>query len=255
MKECDVVLEHLDDLLSGQGRDEEQAAHLEQCGSCAELLRRASTTGEGGHMLAEVRATDELKRTLKGMLRLPRQCERAVELLCTALDGEANEAERAELLEHLHACASCHATWEALATLREVGSLVKAPGRVRARLHLHPSQHISVRRRKPVFDLRLATAAAYLLAALTVFLVGNPAHVARASNAGMEKAAVYTRAAVENRFTAYSRDVWQHVAAAEGWAEGKAKAAWESTRRLVGGSHENPKPAGAVVTDGKGGRS
>jgi hypothetical protein len=189
------------------------------------------------------------------MMRLPQECERALELVSAALDGEVDESGRGELLEHLHSCASCRATWEALATLREVGSLVKASGRMRARLALHPTQHIAVRRPRRVFDLRLATAAAYLLAALTVFLVGNPAQVARASNSQMEKAAVYTRAAVENRFAAYTKDAWGQVVAAEGWVEGKAKAVWDGTRRLVGGRSENPKRSGDVVTNGKGGRS
>jgi predicted anti-sigma-YlaC factor YlaD len=255
MKECDDVLEHLEGLVSGGLPDPELAAHLEQCSSCLELLRRARATGEGGQMLHQVRAPEALKQSLKRMARLPQRCERAVQLIGAALDGEADDAGRDELLEHLHECPACRATWEALATLREVGSLVRVSGRTRARLQLHPRQHVSVRRERRVFDLRLATAAAYLLAALTVFLVGNPAQVARASNTQMEKAAVYTRAAVENRVAAYSREVWGHVVAVEGWAEGKAKAVWESTRRLVTGLRENPKRSGDVVTDGKGGRS
>ncbi len=256
MKECDVLAEHVEELLSGEELAGALAAHVTQCASCAELLRRARTTSEGGHMLHQVKAPEALKRSVKTMVRLPQACERAVELLGAALDGEADQAGRTELLEHLHGCTSCRAAWEALATLREVGSKVRVSGHMRARLALHPSQHIAAHRRpKRLFDLRLATAAAYLLAAITVVLVGNPAQVARASNTQMERAAVYTRAAVENRFSAYSRNAWNQVVAAEGWVEERAVAAWERARRLVTGSSENPKQGRDVDTDGKGGSS
>lgn len=255
MTECERVLEHLEELLSGEPLDAGQAAHLERCSQCAELLRRARAMGEGGSVLHTLTAPAQLKQSLKTMMRLPQACERAIGLLSAAMDGEIDENGRGELLEHLGSCPACRATWDALVTLREVGSAVKVSGRMRARLALHPSQHLSMRRPRRLFDLRLATAAAYILAALTVFLVGNPAQVARASSFGMEKAAVYTRAAVENRFAAYSKATIDRLVAVEGYVEGKAKSIWEGTRRLLGGSRENPKRSGDVVRNGQGGRT
>ncbi|OYW06105.1 MAG: hypothetical protein B7Z61_03775, partial [Acidobacteria bacterium 37-71-11] len=179
-----------------------------------------------------------------------------LDALAAALDGEVAESDRGLLMEHMRACPACRAAWEAFATLREVGSVTRAGRRLRAALALPPRQRIELRRQQArFFDLRLATAAAYLLAALTVFLVSNPAQVARASSEGMDRAAVYARAAVENRVSSYSERIRGSIAAAEGWARDHAMSIWNSARSLVGGAPANPKAGGHVVEDGKGGRS
>jgi hypothetical protein len=256
MKGCDDVLARLDELLADPGCDAELAAHLASCERCAELAGRVRATEEGGNVIHEVKASAALKGRLKGMLRLPQACERAVELAGQALDSEISSDGRSELLGHIHECAPCRATWEALATLREVGSQVKVTPHLMAKLHLHPSQHIATYRRpRRAFDLRLATAAAYLLVALTVALVGNPATVARASSDRLEKASVYTRAAVENRFDAYTRRALKGLDDAQDRTVARAQKIWKDIKSLFASDHENPKASSDVVQGSKGERS
>lgn len=253
MTTCDLVRENLEAAVAGE-LEAELRRHLEECAGCRDTVRRAAQSGEGGAMLRTIRAPAELKERLKAMTRLRQECERALEQFSPALDGEIDAARQGELLSHLRGCPACQAAWEAMATLREVGSLTRAPGSTRAALAVHPENRIAVRRQRRPFDLRLATAAAYLLAAMTVFLIGNPAQIARASNVPVERAAIYTRAAVENRFDSVTRRVREGATAAYGWAGDKAVEVWNSMRGLLGRAPENPKPSGSVVPDGNGGR-
>jgi len=253
MSRCDAVL---DWLLESPDADlpPELAAHVAECQDCRLAVERSRGLGEGGRLVRAARAPDSLKARLKALPRLKPECERAQDLLNSALDDTLDDAGRGELMEHLHACASCMATWEAFATLREVGAATRPAPRVRAALAIHPRLRIQARRPARRFDLRLATAAAYLLAALTVMLLSNPATVARASSAQMDKAAVYTRAVVENRFTAYSHRLVDALATAEGWARDHAVDLWSKARRLAGTKTANPAPPADVDHDGNGGR-
>lgn len=253
MTACDLVRENLESAVAGE-LEVELRRHLEECAGCREAVRRAAQPGEGGAVLHTLRAPAELKARLKAMTRLRRECEEALERFSPALDGELEAADRSELLLHLRTCPACQAAWEAMATLREVGSLTRAPARTRAALAIRPDYRIAVRRRRRPFDLRLATAAAYLLAALTVFLLGNPAQVARAGNVPIERAAIYTQAAVENRLGSLTRRVRSGAVAAWGWAGDRAEEVWETMRGLLGRPNENPKPSSSVVPDGNGGR-
>lgn len=253
MNACDLVRENLESAVAGE-LEGELRRHLEECAGCRDTVRRAGQSGEGGAMLHTIRAPAELKERLKAMTRLRQECERALERFSPALDGELDAAGQNELLQHLRTCQACQATWEAMATLREVGSLTRIPGRARAALAVHPNDRIAVRRQRRPFDLRLATAAAYMLAAMTVFLIGNPAQIARASNVPVERAAVYTRAVVENRLESVTRRVREGATTAYGWAGDRAVELWNGMRGLLGHKPENPKPSGSVVPDGNGGR-
>ncbi|HQT96163.1 MAG TPA: zf-HC2 domain-containing protein [Thermoanaerobaculaceae bacterium] len=255
MNSCNALLDRLDAALAGD-LPADLAEHLAGCASCQAAVERARGMSEGESVLRAVRAPAALVRRLKALPRLAPACEQALDALAAALDGEVAESDRGLLMEHMRACPACRAAWEAFATLREVGGATHAAGRLRAAVALPPRQRIELRRqRAQFFDLRLATAAAYLLAALTVFLVSNPAQVARASSEGMDRAAVYARAAVENRVSSYSERIRGSIAAAEGWARDHAMSIWNSARSLVGGAPANPKAGGHVVEDGKGGRS
>ena len=255
MSSCDALLDRLDAALAGT-LPAELAEHLAGCASCQVAVDRARGLAEGEGVLRSVRAPEALVRRLKALPRLAPACEQALDALAAALDGDAAEPDRGLLMEHMRACPSCRAAWEAFATFREVGSVTRAGGRLRAALALPPRQRIELRRKQArFFDLRLATAAAYLLAALTVFLVSNPAQLARASSEGMDRAAVYARAAVENRVSSYSEQVKSSIAAAEGWARDHALKAWNAVRSAVGGGRANPGPDARVVEGGKGGRS
>lgn len=254
MNPCDALLDRLDAALSG-ALPAELADHLEGCSTCQLAVERARGLAEGGRTLLSARAPEALKQRLKSLARLNPACEQAIDSMGAALDGEIPEDERAQLIEHLHACPACMAVWESFATLREVGGGTRVSPRFRAALALPPRQWIELRRRqRRFFDLRLATAAAYLLAAVTVVLISNPATVARASSEGMDKAAVYARAAVQNRVSSYSERIKDALVSTEGWARERALDAWDSARAIFGGKRANPKTGGRVVESGKGER-
>ncbi len=71
----------------------------------------------------------------------------------------------------------------------------------------------------------------------------------------MDRAAVYARAAVENRVSSYSERIKSSVVAAEGWARDRAVEVWNGARSLFGGARANPKAGDHVVESEKGGRS
>jgi anti-sigma factor RsiW len=250
MSRCELILDHLDAVMSG-ALSEELAVHLAGCPECQLAVQRARSLMEGEQVLASVRAPEKLRQRLKDLLRLPPACESAVERLGAALDGELPEAERDELLEHMHTCPACLAVWEAFATLRDVGANTRPSARVKAALALPPRQRVDARRRRRrFFDLRLATAAAYLLAALTVMLLSNPETVARESTYQMDRAATYASAAVQNRVKSYSQRVSEAIAVAEGWVRDHAEEAWRKARSVLGGKNANSSPSNGVVRDG-----
>ncbi len=252
MSQCDELLDRLE---AGEELPTVLLRHAEACETCRQALERTRALGDAGRLVAGVEAPHPLVDRIKAMPRLPLECERSQAIIAEALDGEIDPALRGELVRHLHACRACTAVWEAFATLREVGHSATPPARLRADLAIPPSRRVAVRRRLRFFDLRLATAAVYLVAALTVALVGNPITVARASSAGVEKVSLYTRAAVENRLDSVTRRVREGLAAAEGWARDQGKALLDEARRLVAGGRANQTPSTPVVRDGDGGTS
>ncbi len=254
MRPCDELLEHLEDAADG-ALPPHLAEHTRACAACRELLAGGGPLrGAAGGALAGVRAPAPLVARLKAIPRLAPACEAALGLIGATFDGEVDGPARARLLDHLHGCASCRAAWEAFATLREVGAKARAPRRLRAALAVPPRRRLALRQRRPRFDIRLATAAAYLLAAATIVLVSNPATVARASSATVERAGVYARAAVENRLSAYSRRAREAIAVAADWAENAGAAAWARGRALLGFGAENRRAAKAVDEGGQGGK-
>jgi len=241
---CETLLDQLDAAVAGT-LPAQLAEHLAGCPECREAVERA-----GDLSLPAVHAPASLKQRIKAMPRLSPGCEQAIELLALALEGGLSEDDRATFVGHLHDCASCKAVWEAFATLREVGTSVRTPERLRAGLAVVPTRRVEMRRRARFFDLRLATAAAYLIAALTVTLLSNPATLARASSERMDEAATYATAAVQNRFSSYSRRVLATVVTAEGWIRDHAVKVWEQAKSVVGGAQENSKAGRSVSKDG-----
>jgi len=253
MRPCDALLDHLE-AGGGAPLPAELAAHAAECPECRLALERTNGLAAGAQTLREVRASAELKDRLKSLPRLAPACERALSLMGAAFDSELDDADSAELMDHLHACPRCNAAWEAFATLREVGRATRPPAGLRAAASLPPRQRIGVRRTRRFFDLRLATAAAYLVAALTVVLLSNPANVARASSEQVDKAVVYTSAVVENRFSSYSHRAIGVVVTIEGWARDHASETWERIRHLFAPKAANQSNPRNVTPDENGGR-
>lgn len=248
---CEDFLDGIEDAMADALSNEVQA-HLAQCPSCRAALDRARDQREAGAALTAVHAPETLRSELKAVARLAPACVTALERMGHALDGELADDERGALVEHLHGCIRCRACWEAFATLREVGSATRPTALVRARLSLSPRNRIDVRRR-PRVDVRLATAAAYLFAALSVTLVGNPASLAREGTDRVERATVYARAAVENRLSAYGRRVLTSVEAGAAWLGERGAGTWRAVRQIVEGQRTNPETAAAVDSNGNGG--
>jgi hypothetical protein len=250
MRPCDLVLDRLDEAIVGT-LPEELARHVAECADCRLAVDRARGLAEGERVLGSVRAPEALKDRLKALPRLAPACEQAIERLGAALDGELPANERAGLMEHLHSCACCQAVFEAFATLRDVGAGAVAPSRLRAAAALPPRQRLQLRQRRGgFFDLRLATAAAYLLAALTVVMLSNPSTVARESTGGMDRAATYATAAVENRFSSYSKRIADVATAVQGWVFDRAEESWQGVRSMFGRKSANPKEKKTVERDG-----
>ena len=250
MKRCELVLDHLDAVLAGTISDE-LATHVAGCADCQRAAERVRGLAEGEHVLAAVTAPEALRRRLKDLLRLAPPCESAIERLGAALDGDLADGARAELLDHMHSCPSCQAVWEAFATLHDVGANTRPSARLKAALALPPRQRVEARRRPSrFFDLRLATAAAYLLAALTVMLLSNPETVARESTYQIDRAATYASAAVQNRVESYSERASAAVADAEGWVRDRAQDVWRKARSIFGAKNANRQPSNGVVRDG-----
>jgi hypothetical protein len=250
MRPCDVVLDRLDEAIAGT-LPEELARHVAECADCRLAVERTRGLAEGEKVLRSVHAPEALRARLRALARLTPACEQAIEWLGAALDGELPNDDRAALMEHMHSCARCQAVFEAFATLRDVGAGTAAPSRLRATARLHPRHRLEMRQRRGrFFDLRLATAAVYLLAALTVMMLSNPSTVARASTDGMDRAATYATAAVENRISSYSRRLAEGATAVQGWLRDRAEESWQSARSMFGGKSANPKGKKTVEKDG-----
>jgi predicted anti-sigma-YlaC factor YlaD len=253
MRLCDELLDHLDDAAAG-ALPPHLEGHLRACDICRRQLDEAGRLRADAGVLAQLRAPRQLVARLKAIPRLAPACDAALELVGAALDGEIDGTTQARLLDHLHDCPSCLAAWEAFATLHEVGSQLRAPQRLRTAVAVPPRHRLALRRRRPLFDLRLATAAAYLLAAATIVLVSNPATVARASSATVERAGVYARAAVENRLSAYSRRAKESIAVAADWLQHVGADAYERGRDMLGLAAKNRAAEKPVEPSGQGGK-
>lgn len=253
MSRCDDLLDRIEAAGVAELPDD-LAAHAHGCEGCREALARAQGLEEAGHAVRGIRPSAELVARIKTLHRLPLACEHAIASINEALDGELDMAGREALLGHLHGCPACQTAWEALATLQEVGRTTAVAPRLRARLVVHPRTRVERRRRPRFFDLRLATAAAYLVAAMTIMLIGNPATIARASSASVERAQLYTRAAVENRLDSLTRRARTAALSAQDWFGDTARKAWNQANRLLRPRAANPAPPARVSSGRDGGK-
>jgi len=238
MSRCEELLDYLEEAEAGV-LPAELREHVRECSACREAVERRQAVAEAAQAVAGAAPPAALLERLRAMPRFPAACEEALDLLGDALSGSLPAASRSRFLLHLQACARCRATWEALATLREVGSAAQAPPRLRAAAALPPRQRLAVRRRRGVFDVRLAVAAAYLFAALTVVLAGSPGALADRGGFRLTGAATYVRAAVENRLVSYSRRLQEQVSTAGGWVSDTARETWQQLRKLISSRREN----------------
>ncbi len=239
MSHCERLFDHLAEANAGGLPEELRRQHLEECPACREAAARWQAVAEAAKVVASTGAPAGLLEQLRAMPRFPSTCESTLDQLGDALAGLLPAASRSNFLAHLQACDRCRTSWEALATLREVGCAAQAPPQLRAVAALLPRQRLAVGRRPGVFDLRLAVAAAYLFAALTVVLGGSPGALAGRGGVRLTGATTYVRAAVENRLVSYSRRLQEQVSTAGGWVSGTARETWQQLRKLISSRREN----------------
>ncbi len=252
MKPCDALLERLDAALAGT-LDEALAAHLAGCPTCQATVTRARQLMEGSVVLGSVKAPRSLVARLKTLPRLAPPCEQAILVMDDAFAGELEDHGKTALLDHLDSCPRCRATWEASATLREVGRLTAPPRSLSLRLAVHPQRSARLGPQRRFFDLRLAVAAAYLLAAVSVLVAGNPATLARAGSEGLDRASLYARAAVTNRVQVWTDAAWAQGEAIHSWLRERGNQLVAAVHDLLGTKRANRAAVVTVVQDGNGG--
>jgi predicted anti-sigma-YlaC factor YlaD len=249
---CEELLDRLDDAVAGR-LDAALEAHLVVCQGCREAVELARGLADDAAPLRGLAAPAALVKQLKKLPRLAPACESAQDLVELALEGAIGTDDRDRLVGHFHDCRACRAAWEAIATLREVGAATQPSPRLRAALAINPQRNLVVRRRLRFFDLRLATAAAYLLAALTVAFAGNPVTLAREGTEQVGKATFYATAAVENRVDAYGERIKDGALGVVGWVENRAQDGWRAVTGLLGKREANRAQKKDVVPRENGG--
>lgn len=243
MTACERVMDRLRDAVAGT-LPPELEEHVATCAECTRAIEKFRSLGEASKVFAGVAAPPELVARIKSMPRFPAACDVVLDSFSDALEGSLSAAQTDTFLDHLQGCARCRELWEAMATLREVGRATVAPAGLRAAAAVPPWQRVHLRRRRTFLpDLKLATAAAYLLASLAVFLLGNPASWAREGGAGVERVSRFARAAVENRIDSLAGRLQERAVTARDWVVETAQETWNEVEGWFG---ENPEPKNDV---------
>jgi len=171
---CPVHRDRLPAFVHGELPPEERdevRRHLGECAECREL----------GELMSEIGGTVALARGAlqppPGLLRrLDRPpCERWLGLLFQAVDRSLSTEGLERLMGHLESCPACRRAWEDLTLVRQVGDALEPPPHLAAACATVRSRP----ERRAVMGRRFATAAAYVLAVLTSFALGNPVTTAR----------------------------------------------------------------------------
>ncbi len=171
---CPVHRDRLPAFVHGElppAEHDEVRRHLRECDECREL----------SELISDIDGTIALARGAlqppPGLLqRLDRPpCERWLGLLFQAVDRSLSTDGLEHLMGHLESCPACRRAWEDLTLVRQVGDALEPPSHLAAAcstVHRRPV-------RRTVIGRRFATAAAYVLAVLTSFALGNPVTTAR----------------------------------------------------------------------------
>lgn len=253
MTNCRDILDTLASLPHG-GMPDTLARHLAVCPSCRDAAERRLGLTEGARVLHGLQAPPELVVRLKRLTRMEPACEETVDLMDGALEGSLDGPSRSRFLDHLNWCVGCRNAWEALATLRQVGRATAVPSMLRLNLAVHPNLRIEVRRRRRwVPDLRMAAAAAYVLAGVTVLLAGSPVRWGWLEGSRLERTAFFARAAVENRAQWLSRQAREQLVVAGDRAMDAAEDIVDRARKAFTHDQENQQPPRRVREDGNGG--
>lgn len=171
------------------------AEHVASCPACQKLLAFWPDLKGAGATVRSLTAPPELVEKLLHIPRLPQACEAAAEAMGATLDQEVTDEERRKLLAHLPSCPACRATWEGLATLKQVGSASFASGTLKRRIAAKALPQLT----PPVRRARWAAAVLYILAGALALLSGQSEWLGRGVSQKIETAFFFARAAVVNR--------------------------------------------------------
>ncbi|MFN3414436.1 MAG: anti-sigma factor family protein, partial [Thermoanaerobaculum sp.] len=167
------------------------------------------------------------------------------------LDGEASQEQRTALLDHLAQCPACRATWDALATVKQVGEVTRAAQGLLPRLAAIPLPRIESKGKR----WRLAAAAVYILAGTIFLSLGNSEVISREAVGKVSDAFFYGRAAVTNRLRRAEKEVKAWLSQTQKLARdslSKAMSLWQGT---VSPQDQNPKPKKPVSSGEEEGRT
>ncbi len=174
MLSCTDARELLGLLLDGELEEPiacEARDHLAECEDCAGLYEAMAQVAQSGAWLAAVQPPEALAADLQAS-----PCRRWLGLLFQAVDREISQPNLERLLSHMESCPSCLATWQDLTLIHQVSEAMEPPPYL---LKHCVAAREGRRRTRPILSRRMATAAAYVLAALTSVIIGNPVTLAR----------------------------------------------------------------------------
>lgn len=192
----------------------ELAEHVAHCPTCTTLMAAWPEVTTAGQTIRDLQAPSELVARLAALPRLPLACEQACEAASAVLDREAKLEQRVALMDHLAQCPACRTTWDALATVKQIGEVTKAPQGLLLRLAAIPLPRLESKGRR----WRLAAAAVYIIAGTIFLSLGNSEVISREAVGKVSDAFFYGQAAVTNRLR---------------WAEREVKAWLSQTQKLA----------------------
>ncbi len=245
---CLEVLQHLE---TGSGSlPAHLAEHAATCSSCLTLLASWPQVEAAGQAVRRAVAPHSLVQKLVTIPRLPLACEQVVASFGEVLDGEASPANRKRVAEHVQSCDTCRASWEALATLKQVGQQTRASGPLLPKLAAVALPRLAPAARRT----RLAAAALYIVAGTLVLFSGNREWLGRELNQKLETTFFYGRAVVENRLRWVEKQAQAALHRTQHLARQSLSQAFEFWRQTLGGS-ENRKEQKPVPSNEEEGRS
>ncbi|MCD4751320.1 MAG: zf-HC2 domain-containing protein [Thermoanaerobaculales bacterium] len=173
MSRCQSVRDLFSDSLEGALTPEEAKRvqdHLAECDECRGLYEEMSNILGAAEDFAHIEPPSSLEAEISSS-----PCRRWLGLLYSAVDREISDVNLDRLFQHLEGCEGCRRAWSDLTLIHQAGQALEPPAHLLSRC-LRPQRRLSGQR---ILGRRTATAAAYMLAILASFVLGNPVTQAR----------------------------------------------------------------------------
>lgn len=227
------------------------AEHVASCPACQTLLASWPDLKGAGATVRTLTAPPELVEKLLRIPRLPPACEVAVVAMGAALDQEITDEERTKLLAHLPSCPACRATWDGLATLKQVGSASFASGTLKRGIAAKALPQLT----PPVRRARWAAAALYIVAGALALISGQGEWLGRRVSQKIETAFFYGRAVVVNRMQWMEKQGKKWLARTHQLAKESLSNAFDFFHNPRNPNQQNPKEENGVPSSKEEGES